>query len=133
MASNLPSSPPPLPFKSSALGICTIVFGGLWFPVGAFVAYVVTVLVVFTKNVEDASGVHMVATVFRDENPPLAYGFVAAFSIIPALCVVVSGIGILKGKWRGFSVFIGWILCLAVPIGTALGVRTLVSLKKNRP
>ena len=94
-------------------------------------AYALTVLIVFTKNVEDATGPHTVMTLFRDENPALAFAFVVAFSFVPALCLVGSGMGILKGRWRWFSVFIGWILCLVVPVGTALGVWTLVSLKKD--
>ena len=131
MAPNLPSSNLP-PSRSPALGLCTMVFGGLWLPVGAFVAHALTVLLVVSKNVEDASGTHRVVTVLRDEHPLQAYSFIIAFATIPALCLVASGIGILVGRWRGFSVFIGWILCLVFPIGTALGVWTLVSLKKDR-
>ena len=53
---------------------------------------------------------------------------VLVVGFIYALTTLVAGRGLAKRKWRGFSMFIAGVHCLHMPIGTVLGVFTLIVL-----
>ncbi len=58
-------------------------------------------------------------------------GFVTLFLWAKAACVAYSGISIKKRQRRTFSVVVACICCVNIPLGTALGVFTLVVLSRQ--
>jgi hypothetical protein len=61
----------------------------------------------------------------------LAYVALVAVASLALVGGIVSGVCIWRRKWRGFSQAVGVLSLLLFPIGTAIGITTLVTLAQK--
>lgn len=75
----------------------------------------------------------------RGTPPPLWFGYVfivmgglfVLFGWAAAICAIVSGRCLAKRRRRMFSFVVAAVLCLFTPLGTILGVFTIIALSKD--
>ena len=53
------------------------------------------------------------------------------FSVLSTIANVISAVALTKRKWRMFSIIVGGVNCMSVPLGTILGVFTIVVLLRD--
>ena len=127
------AQPPPQihPAGNRGLAIAHIILGGLWLPVGLVVGYMLTFLIVFTSTHGGPSCHEFVTVTFKESRPVEALIFVALFALLPTTLLTVSGVCMLRSVARGFSLLVAWLSCLVIPVGTILGVWTLLALRRK--
>lgn len=130
--------PPPPPTAEdesqlNTLAICHYIYAGMLGLFGIFgLIYVVFGVILATASL-GASGSG------PGGPPPAAIGgvvaaiggFITFFLWAKAACVAYSGISLKKRQKRTFSFVIACICCMNIPLGTALGVFTLVVLSRQ--
>jgi hypothetical protein len=131
-----PQPPPPTAEDDSqlnTLAICHYIYAGMLGLFGIFgLIYVVFGVILATASL-GASGSG------PGGPPPAAIGgvvaaiggFITFFLWAKAACVAYSGISLKKRQKRTFSFVIACICCMNIPLGTALGVFTLVVLSRQ--
>ncbi|MDB6072407.1 MAG: hypothetical protein JWO89_47 [Verrucomicrobiaceae bacterium] len=126
-------SPPPLPSPSRyrTLGICYLVAAGIWFPLAVVGGFFVTAMIVFTTEVDNPSGAVSETHTLLEDYPAVARLGILGTSLIPTLLMGSSGLCILRSTWRSYVLTVAWLLLLAFPFGTALGVWTLRAMQRR--
>ena len=128
-------APPPLPTPSRYrnLGICHLVAAGIWFPLAVVGGFFVTAMIVFTTTVNSPNGAVSEMHTLLEDNPVASRLGILGVSLIPTLLVGSSGLCILRSTWRSYVLTVAWLLLLAFPLGTALGVWTLRAMQRRVP
>ena len=128
---------PPVPTAEdeahlNTLAICHYIYAGMLGLFGIFgLIYVVFGVILATASLGASGG--------PGGPPPAAIGgvvaaiggFITLFLWAKAGCVAYSGMSIKKRQRRTFSFVIACICCMNIPLGTALGVFTLVVLSRQ--
>ena len=113
------------------LGICHFIYAafiGLAGLVG--VVYVVIGLVFATAVVSSTGPTGTMPAAAVGGAFAVIGGFVTLALWGVAACLIVSGLGLRRRRRRTFSFVIGCISCMSVPLGTVLGVFTIVVLSR---
>ena len=117
----------------NTLAICHFIYSGMLALFGLFgLIYVVFGVILATASLSGGGG-------GPGGPPPAAIGgvvaaiggFITLFLWAKAGCVLYSGMSIKKRQRRTFSFVIACICCMNIPLGTALGVFTLVVLSRQ--
>jgi hypothetical protein len=103
------------------------VIGAIYTALGAIGLMIAAVAVVATAGAGLISGDPQAIAVMSTIS-----GFVGVLLLIPAVPFLVGGIGLLKGAaWARIVVLVLGCLCLlAIPLGTILGIYTILMLSK---
>lgn len=127
---------PPLlqarPSERRGLAIAHIVIGCLWIPVGIVVSYLLTAMIVISSTREGPSGLETNPVTLLESQPGVAMIFVALFTLLPAALLITSGVCILRSLARWLTLTVAWLSCLFIPIGTVLGIWTLITLRRKK-
>ncbi|HEY3817747.1 MAG TPA: hypothetical protein VGL81_11275 [Polyangiaceae bacterium] len=131
-----PQQPPPPTAEDetqlNTLAICHYIYAGMLGLFGLFgLIYVVFGVILATASLGATGAGHA-------GPPPAAIGgvvaaiggFITVFLWAKAACVAYSGMSLKKRQKRTFSFVIACICCVNIPLGTALGVFTLVVLSR---
>ena len=127
------ATPPPLQNRSTenrGLAIAHLVLGGLWLPAGIVVSYLLMVLIVTTSMREGLSGPESASVTLLESRPVEAMIFMALFTLVLAALLILSGICLLRSVARWLSLSAAWLSCLMIPVGTILGIWTLLALRR---
>lgn len=132
-----PQQPPPPTAEDDSqlntLAICHYIYAGMLGLFGIIgLIYVVFGVILATASLGASGGGH-------GGPPPAAIGgvvaaiggFITFFLWAKAACVAYSGMNLKKRHKRTFSFVIACICCMNIPLGTALGVFTLVVLSRQ--
>lgn len=57
---------------------------------------------------------------------PLLYGFFAILGMLHIVLNIVAGLGIHRRRWRTFCIVVAAINCMQMPLGTGLGIFTII-------
>ena len=113
------------------MAIAHFIIGGLWIPVGIVVSYMLTAMIVFTSTRDGPSGLETITVTLLESQPSAAMIFVALFTLLPAALLIASGACMLRSRARWLSLTVAWLSCLFIPIGTVLGIWTLLALRRK--
>jgi len=131
-----PQQPPPPTAEDESqlntLAICHYIYAGMLGLFGVFgLIYVAIGIAVAASSMGGGAG--------AGGPPPAAIGgvvaaiggFITLFLWAKAGCVVYSGMSLKKRQKRTFSFVVACLCCMNIPLGTALGIFTLVVLSRQ--
>ena len=88
-------------------------------------------MIVISATREGPSGLETNPVTLLESQPGVAIIFVALFTLLPAALLITSGVCILRSLARWLTLTVAWLSCLFIPVGTVLGIWTLITLRRK--